>query len=126
MSVHTYLSTFINSRDCLIFFHRLMYNRTPHTKAIRVLHFLSSPSACGRAELLRTEIGGFFLSAFTRCYFGITFIIFVTNFCDEFCDEFLFNVLIYSLNLLTIASFRSGVPSILFFHVFWSKNSLHI
>ena len=39
--------------------------------------------------------------------------IFVTNFVTNFCDEFFGNFLAY--NIFTLASFRIGVPSILFF-----------
>jgi hypothetical protein len=40
--------------------------------------------------------------------------ILLTNFVDEFFDEFFFGRFLLTYNLLTIASFRIGVPSILF------------
>ena len=40
---------------------------------------------------------------------------FVDEFFDKFFDEFLFGRFLLTYNLLTIASFRIGVPSILFF-----------
>ena len=41
---------------------------------------------------------------------------FLTNYFDEFFDDFFFGRFFFTYNLLTIASFRIGVPSILFFH----------
>ena len=93
--------------------------------------FLCSPiacEACERTELLKTEITLAEMDHFFLCYFGVTpgvhreytgstpgvhrepWWIFLMN----FFVEFFVNVLTY--NLLTIASFRIGVPSILFLH----------
>ena len=62
-------------------------------------HFLSLPSACGWAKLLRTEIGGRFYFIFvivvhlsSNCFFGAFLSILevygrLVNFIDEFFDE---------------------------------------
>ena len=56
----------------------------------------------GRAELLGTAFGQMKMGTIDLCNFGVTW-------CYLFEDFFL------TYNLLTIASFRIGVPSILFF-----------
>ena len=62
-------------------------------------------------------IGRIFLTNFWRIFLTN----FLTNLFDEIFDEFfLTNFLTY--NLLIIASFRIGVPSILFFHIFMNHN----
>jgi hypothetical protein len=53
--------------------------------------------------------------------------IFVTNFCDEFVWRFwFFGRFFLTYNLLTIASFRIGVPSILFLYRAVYSNKLWI
>ena len=88
-------------------------------------------------QLLRTKISIFFVllvffpqfSWFSYQFFCVTLVIMVCmfwGFCDEFlwqflwrifvmnfCDEFLWWIIFVTYNLLTIASFRVGVPAIL-------------
>ena len=68
---------------------------------VLIYDFLSSLSACGRAELLRTEL----------CLF-VRLLTFFLKFCwREFCSEDVF----LTCDLLTILSFRIWVHLILFF-----------
>ena len=47
------------------------------------------------------------------------------DFFDEFFDEFFddFSVDFFTYNLLTIANSRIGVPLLLFFYIYYVKNS---
>ena len=84
--------------------------------------FLGLPSACGRAKLLRTQIGNkmgviflmvnFFWRIFQRIFLTIFF---ETIFFDKiFFDKFFLEDFYWPLIFLTIASFRIGVPLIFF------------
>ena len=104
-----------------------------------ISNLLSFPSACGRAELLRTEISGLFL------FFTVIWIIFgslgfLTNF-DDFFDEFFltsffdeclwrifWRILIiwkifFTYNILTITSFRIGVLLDLFIDINYQERN---
>ena len=103
--------------------------------------FLSSPSACWRAELLRTNITVIIMEFLNSIWiiFGSFGFLFFPNFFEEFFDEFFWRIFwrifwqfifmnffmnfltnfnfsedLFTYNLLIIASFRIGVPSILF------------
>ena len=122
--------------------------------------FLSLPSACGRAKLLRTELCLFVCLTFALfpqwCFLELPWGMYTycevfdqffwRIFFDQFFYEFFFTNFLYELFLrifwqiffdkffddffyiLTIASFRIGVPSILFFQNFdrFSGNLLEI
>ena len=86
--------------------------------------FLSSPSACRTSGGSNNrDYWGFFCPHLAESVFLASLLSFDglwLIFFDEFCfDDFLMNFLTIFLtfNILTIASFRIGVPSILFFHL---------
>ena len=76
--------------------------------------------------LLKKNLTIFLTILFDKFFWGI----FLTNFFDEFFDEFFWRNFCQSfwqiLYLLTIASFRVGVPSILFFLNFIIQNFIYL
>ena len=75
---------------------------------------LSSPPACiaGRAELLETEIGASKLKNLELCIFFVTLVFW--RFLEFFEDFFYFG---FTLNLLTMARFRSEYLRSRFFRI---------